>query len=63
MVSFSTHVSEVYVTIGLMTVQHNFHFEYLVTNLLLVCVVLHHYYLIFCFGLAITKLRIGTWLP
>ena len=24
--------------------------------------ILHHYYLIFCFHFAITKLRIGTWL-
>ena len=35
MVSFSTLVSEVYVTIGLMTVLYNFNFEHLVTNLLL----------------------------
>jgi uncharacterized membrane protein YwzB len=35
MVSFSTHVSETYVTIGLTTVLYNFNFEYLVTNLLL----------------------------
>ena len=35
MVSFSTHVSEAYVTIGLMTVLYSFNFELLVTNLLL----------------------------
>jgi hypothetical protein len=35
MVSFSTHVSEAHVTIGLMTVLYNFNFERLVTNLLL----------------------------
>jgi len=33
MVSFSTHVSEALVTIGLITVLYNFNFEYLVTNL------------------------------
>ena len=35
MVYFSTHVSEGYVTIGLMRVLYNFNFELLVTNLLL----------------------------
>ena len=35
MVSFSTHISEAYVTIGLMRVPYNFNFELLVTNLLL----------------------------
>ena len=35
MVSFSIHVSEAYVTTGLMTVLYNFNFEHLVTNLLL----------------------------
>ena len=34
-VSFSTHVLEAYVTIGLMTVLYNFNFELLVTNLLI----------------------------
>jgi len=35
MVSFSTHVSKAYVTIGLMTVLYNFNFVHLLSNLLL----------------------------
>jgi len=52
MVSFNTHVSEAQVTIGLITVLHNFSFEYLVTNLLLKeTLVLHSmplYEVLFC---------------
>jgi hypothetical protein len=35
MVSFKTHVSQAYVTTGLMILQYNFNFDFLETNLLL----------------------------
>jgi hypothetical protein len=35
MVSLKTHVSQMYVTVGLMILQYNFNFDFLETNLLL----------------------------
>jgi hypothetical protein len=34
-VSFKTHVSQAYVTVGLIILQYNFNFDFLETNLLL----------------------------